>query len=96
MAYFSFRLAALGLAAASLTACVETVPTTSMPTAAEQACLAAVSRTANNGDVVLLGSEFSQAGTSVRVGVGPQRAPWKCTAYSDGSTDGIEYMGGNG
>lgn len=61
----------------------------SMPNAAEQACLRDVTKTTNNPDVVLLGSEFSQAGTMVRVGVGPQRAPWQCIAYSDGTTAGI-------
>lgn len=84
----------------ALTACVadEGPAAAPMPTPgpAEQACLAAVSRTANNGDVVLIGSEFSQAGTFVRVGVGPDRAPWKCIAYSDGTTAGVEYMGMNG
>lgn len=88
------RLAAFGFAPLSLTACVEesaTVSTT--PNAAEQACLAAVSRTANNGDVALMGSEFSEAGTSVRVGVGEGRAPWKCIAYRDGTTAGVEFMG---
>lgn len=84
----------------ALTACVPdggaTGAAAPIPDAAEQACLAAVSRTANTGDVVLIGSEFSQAGTFVRVGVGPDRAPWKCIAYSDGSTAGVEYMGMNG
>lgn len=64
-----------------------------MPTEAEQACLRDVTVATNNPDVVLLGSEFSQAGTFVRVGVGPSRAPWKCIAYSDGTTAGIEFMG---
>jgi len=66
---------------------------TGTPTPAEQACLAAVSNTTNNGEVAVLSSEFSQAGTLVMIGVGPQRAPWKCIAYSDGSTDGIEFQG---
>lgn len=92
--HFAAKLAALGFAAVSLTACVDdTVTSSATPSAAEQACLAAVSRTANNGDVALLGSEFSEAGTSVRVGVGENRAPWKCIAYSDGSTAGVEFMG---
>jgi hypothetical protein len=56
------------------------------PGPAEQACLRAVAKENNNADVVLLRSEFSQAGTTVIVGVGPQRAPWECIAYSDGST----------
>ena len=62
------------------------------PTAAEQACLRDVTATTNNPDVVLLGSEFSEAGTSVRVGVGENRAPWNCIAYDDGTTAGIESL----
>lgn len=64
------------------------------PSAAEQACLAAVTRESNNPDVVLLGSAPAQAGTNVRVGVGPQRAAWSCTAYRDGTTGDIFFMGG--
>jgi hypothetical protein len=60
-----------------------------MPSQAEQACLRDVTRTTNNPDVVLLGSTFSQAGTEVIVGVGPQRARWRCIAYRDGTTGGI-------
>lgn len=67
-----------------------------MPNAAEQACLRDVTRTTNNPDVVLLGSEFSEAGTLVRVGVGPNRAPWQCIAYSDGTTAGIQSLTNEG
>ena len=44
----------------------------------EQACLQAVSTETNNGDVVTLSVEESEANTLVMVGVGPNRAPWKC------------------
>ncbi len=85
-------LAAAPLALA-LAACEDTGGTTSStPTAAEQACLRDVTQTTGNPDVVLLGSEFSEAGTSVRVGVGENRAPWNCIAYSDGTTAGIESL----
>ncbi len=57
-----------------------------MPDAAEQACLRAVTEETNNPDVVLLSSEFSEAGTEVIVGVGAGQAPWQCIAYRDGST----------
>ena len=60
-----------------------------MPNAAEQACLRDVTRETNNPDVVLLSSSFSEAGTEVIVGVGPQRARWRCIAYRDGTTAGI-------
>ncbi len=88
-------LSALGL----LTACDEPTATSgasATPTAAEQACLRDVTATTNNPDVMLLGSEFSEAGTFVRVGVGPDRAPWQCIAYSDGTTDGIMSLTNEG
>lgn len=62
--------------------------------AAERACLEAVSQAAGGAQVTLLGSEYSQAGTFVRVGVGPDRSPWKCIGYSDGTTDGVAAMTG--
>ena len=86
------KFALVSVVAVTLSACVEETATQlpgGMPTAAEQACLTAVARETSNGDVMVLGSEFSQAGTLVRIGVGPQRAPWQCIAYSDGSTAGI-------
>lgn len=58
----------------------------SEPTSEERACLQAVIAETNNPAIVLLGSRFSEAGTEVTVGVGAQRAPWQCIAYSDGST----------
>ncbi len=91
-------ISAVGVAL-SLAACVEDTggsASSVTPGAAEQACLRDVTATTNNPDVVLLGSEFSQAGTLVRVGVGPQRAPWKCIAYSDGTTAGIESLTNEG
>ncbi len=68
----------------------------SAPTAAQQACLRDVTATTNNPDVVLLSSQGSEAGTLVKVGVGPNRAPWQCIAYSDGTTDGIESLTNEG
>lgn len=49
-----------------------------IPSKDEQACLAAVSNTTNNGDVNVLRTETSEANNTVVVGVGAQRAPWKC------------------
>ena len=87
-----------GLSAlALLAACVEEEPASSrMPTVAEQACLRDVTRTTNNGDVVLLDSTFSQAGTEVIVGVGPQRARWRCIGYENGTTAGIMSLTNEG
>ena len=74
-----------------------TAPASSrMPTAAEQACLRDVTRETNNADVVLLSSSFAEAGTEVIVGVGPQRARWRCIAYRDGSTAGIMSLADEG
>lgn len=89
-------IAAIGLSTLLLAACDDGGTTTSSdttPTAAQQACLAAVSNETNNGDVSVISSEFSEAGTFVTVGVGETRAPWRCIAYADGTTDGIEFMG---
>ncbi len=81
-----------------LAACVEETSTgmSKTPNAAEQACLRDVTQVTNNPDVALLGSEFSEAGTLVRVGVGDTRAPWQCIAYSDGTTDGIQSLTNEG
>jgi len=82
-----YRIFGILLAAgAALMGCVEESGTAMAPSAADQACLSAVSAETGNGDVKVLSSSFSQAGTEVIVGVGPQRARWQCIAYSDGST----------
>ena len=49
-----------------------------IPSRDEQVCLQAVSQETNNGDVVLLRTETSEANNAVIVGVGPQKAPWQC------------------
>ena len=73
-----------------LSACVEDSGSATLsPTPADQACLNAVARSTGNSEVRLLSSEFSEAGTLVTVGVGPDAAPWECIAYSDGTTAGI-------
>jgi type IV secretory pathway TrbL component len=87
---FLFAALPLALAACDETSSSSTASTT--PTAAEQACLRDVTSTTGNADVTLMGSEFSEAGTSVRVGVGDMRAPWNCIAYNDGTTAGIESL----
>jgi len=38
---------------------------------------------------VMLSSSYSEAGTEVIVGVGPDRARWRCIGYKDGSTSSI-------
>ena len=82
----------------ALGACVEETGgvSSSMPSVEEQACLRDVTRSTNNPDVVLLSSEFSQAGTMVIVGVGPQQARWSCIGYSDGTTTAITSLTNEG
>ncbi len=65
-------------------------------TPAQQACLRDVAAATNNSQVVVLSSAFSEAGTQVTVGVGENRAPWNCIAYTDGATAGIEFLGDEG
>jgi hypothetical protein len=48
------------------------------PSKDEQACLQAVSQQTNNGDVVLLRTETSEANNAIIVGVGPKKAEWQC------------------
>lgn len=62
------------------------------PSEDEQACLAATSRETNNGDVMVLRTETSEANNTVYVGVGPQQAPWKCLV-KNGKVAGVESMG---
>lgn len=42
------------------------------------ACLLAVKRKANNPKVVVLNVETAEANNTVTIGVGPDRAPWRC------------------
>ncbi|MCR9085974.1 MAG: hypothetical protein NXH97_04420 [Rhodobacteraceae bacterium] len=75
----------------TLAGCAETTDgvVARAPNAGEQACLLGVTRQTNNPDVVLLGSSRIDAGRLVRIGVGPDRAPWQCVAYDDGRTGDI-------
>jgi pantoate kinase len=83
-------------AALALAGCVEEtatqLPAGSAPqTAAQQACVRDVRSFTGNGDVSVIRSSFSQAGTEVILRVGPT-GTWRCIAYSDGTTAGIESM----
>ena len=55
-----------------------------------------MTRTTNNPDVVLLSSSYSEAGTEVIVGVGPDRARWRCIGYKDGTTSSIMSLTNEG
>jgi len=57
--------------------------------AAIDACLAAVSGETGNGDVAVSSTEFSEANSLVMVGVGPDRAPWRCLVSNDGQVQEV-------
>ena len=62
---------------------------------AEEACRKAVAHQFGGKvhvkDIRVLGSEASQAGTSVRVSVPGAQAPWNCVIDTDGSVSRVEY-----
>ncbi len=68
----------------------------SVPPAARSACLAAVSNTANNGDVQITEMIFSEANSQVTVGVGPTRAPWRCLVSNSGVVANVMSMTNEG
>ncbi|HMQ57148.1 MAG TPA: hypothetical protein PKE65_01220 [Rhizobiaceae bacterium] len=61
----------------------------------EQACLAAVGREAGNGDVSVISSDTSQAGTVVMVNVGGANAPWRCL-IARGVVQEVMFTGSEG
>ena len=69
---------------------------TGAPSKQEQACLAAVSNKANNGEVTVLSSEFSQANSVVMIGVGSKRAPWRCLVSNSGVVQEVMFAGSEG
>lgn len=84
-------LVALASVAAFATGCSETTSNSSTATqlpaepamrtgspADEAACQQRIIAEVQTSDVVVLSSEFSQANTVVVLGVGPQRARWRC------------------
>ncbi|MCX5478683.1 hypothetical protein OSH08_06685 [Kaistia geumhonensis] len=56
----------------------------SVPKAARNACLKAVAKVTNNTQVAITAMIFSQANSEVTVGVGPQKAPWRCLVSNSG------------
>ncbi|MGD9656274.1 MAG: hypothetical protein AB7U61_01330 [Methylocystis sp.] len=50
----------------------------SVPSKDKQACLRAVKKQTQNSKLVVLGTESSEANNSVTIGVGSNRAPWRC------------------
>jgi hypothetical protein len=64
--------------------------------AAVQACRSAVSNETNEGDVAVLSTEFSEANSLVMIGVGAQRAPWRCLVANDGTVQEVSFTGSEG
>jgi hypothetical protein len=50
----------------------------SVPSRDKQACVGAVKKQTHNPKVVVIGAVSSEANNEVTLGVGPQRAPWRC------------------
>lgn len=81
--HLAFAFAAVSLAAlAGCTTDSDTPPPAQAlrtgNAADETACEIAVAKAANNGDTVVISSEFSQANTVVIVGLGNAKAKWRC------------------
>lgn len=55
----------------------------------EQACLMDVENKAGTLTAAVLGSEQTESGLRVRIGVGQSRAPWHCLAQEDGTTSDV-------
>lgn len=64
--------------------------------AAINACLSAVRQETGEADVAVLSTEFSEANSLVMIGVGAQRAPWKCLVSNDGQVAGVSFAGDEG
>ena len=81
----------------AMAGCVETETEMAMPAGNEPeaegraSCVRDVVAATGNADVSVESSSFSQAGTEVILQVGPT-GRWRCIAYSDGSTAGIESL----
>ncbi len=89
-------LGAFGLAACDADTGGDMQAATTTPSVQEQACLAAVSNEANNGEVSVLSSEFSEANTVVMIGVGADAAPWRCLVSNDGVVAEVSFAGSEG
>ncbi len=49
-----------------------------VPSRDRQACIKAVKKTTHNPKVVVIGAVSAEAANTVTLGVGPDRAPWRC------------------
>ena len=61
-----------------------------------EACMAAVRQETNESDITVTSNEFSEANTLVMLGVGAQRAPWRCLVANDGTVQEVSFTGDEG
>ena len=90
------RVAAVTLGLMALAACEETMTTdrvdSGLPSPAQSKCMAAVADETGNLNVTVLGAGASQGGTEVVIGVGEDRAPWRCLADRDGEVEEVTSL----
>ncbi len=55
-----------------------------VPEISRDACLREVRRTTNNPDLVIIEMIYSEANSQVKIGVGKDRAPWRCLVSNAG------------
>ena len=67
----------------------------SVSNAAVSACRSALDAQ-TDGDVQVVGSEFSEANTAIYMRVGANGAPWRCLVSSDGIVAELMFMGSEG
>jgi hypothetical protein len=93
-----FHCLALGSVLLALAGCQSNEPTgikmasssadnvmdAAVPQVAEDACVKEVGRTTKSTQLVVLEKVYSEANSQVKVGVGPDRAPWLCMTSNDG------------
>lgn len=57
----------------------------SVPQVARNACLREVARTTNTPQGIILEMSYSEANSEVIVGIGPDRARWRCLVSNSGA-----------
>ena len=62
-------------------------------TVTNNACLAAAKDQTGETDITVTSNEFSEANTLVMLGVGAQRAPWRCLVSNDGKVAELSFEG---
>jgi hypothetical protein len=71
-------------------------PTNQANATATKACLERVAKDTGEPNVTVLSSEFSQANSVVMVGVGANRAPWRCLVSNNGIVAEVSFTGNDG